>query len=132
MVTFAGGPDGNITLGNADTDNVIFNADVNSNFIPQIDDEYDLGSNAKQWQNLYLNGYAFLDDVQISSTLDVVGVSTFASDIDVNASVDVSGNISAATVIVSGVSTFTGNSEFSGTIDVDVFQNWMMLMLVLH
>ena len=44
MVTFAGGADGNIVLGNASTDNVVFNADVNSNIIPQVDDNYDLGS----------------------------------------------------------------------------------------
>ena len=119
MVTFSGGGDGNIVIGNADTDNVIFNADVNSNFIPQIDGQYDLGSNAKQWRDLYLNGYAHLDDVKVANTLDVVGLSTFASDIDLNASIDVSGNVSAATLNVSGVSTFVGDIDVDGHTELD-------------
>jgi hypothetical protein len=141
MVTFSGGGDGNIVIGNADTDNVIFNADVNSNFIPQLDNQFNLGANGKQWKDLYLNGYAYLDDVQIDNTLNVVGLSTFSSDLDVNASVDVSGNINVATLNVSGVSTFVdidvnglaeldnvnvgsaltvaGTVDFNGNLDVD-------------
>ena len=119
MVTFSGGGDGNIVIGNADTDNVIFNADVNSNFIPQLDNQFNLGASGKEWNDLYLDGYAYLDDVQIANTLDVVGVSTFASDIDLNASIDVSGNISAATLNVSGVSTFVGDIDVDGLTELD-------------
>jgi len=36
--------DGNITLGDADTDNITFNADVASNIIPDIDRTYTLGT----------------------------------------------------------------------------------------
>ena len=36
--------DGNITLGDADTDNITFNADVASNIIPDIDSTYTLGT----------------------------------------------------------------------------------------
>ena len=77
MVTFAGGADGNIVLGNASTDNVVFNADVNSNIIPQVDDNYDLGSEAQQWNDLYLDGVAYLDEVKVAETLHVTGLSTF-------------------------------------------------------
>ena len=77
MVTFAGGADGNIVLGNASTDNVIFNADVNSDIIPQVDDLYDLGSEAQQWKDLYLDGVAYLDEVKVAETLHVTGLSTF-------------------------------------------------------
>jgi hypothetical protein len=49
--------DGNITLGDANTDNIIFNADVASNIIPDITNTYSLGSNpstgGKEWANLY-------------------------------------------------------------------------------
>lgn len=49
-VTFQGGT---ITLGDANTDNVVFTADVNSSIIPNIDNSYDLGSSSQQWRNFY-------------------------------------------------------------------------------
>ena len=51
--------DGNINIGDADTDNVIFNAEVASDIIPDLDNIYNLGSNpdagGKEWQNVYVN-----------------------------------------------------------------------------
>ena len=44
--------DGSLTIGNADTDNVVFNADVNSNIIPNTDAAFDLGSETKRWNNV--------------------------------------------------------------------------------
>jgi hypothetical protein len=46
---------GNLTLGDNDTDNVFFDADVNSNFVPDLNNTYNLGSSTKKWQNLYSN-----------------------------------------------------------------------------
>jgi len=55
--------DGNLTLGDADTDSITFNADITSNIIPDITETYDLGSNpaveitpgnfGKRWRNTY-------------------------------------------------------------------------------
>jgi hypothetical protein len=45
--------DGNIIFGDSNNDNVDFNADINSHIIPNIDNQYDLGSLAQQWNNLY-------------------------------------------------------------------------------
>ena len=50
---------GNLTLGDNNTDNVTFDADVNSNLIPDLNNTYNLGSSTKKWLNLYsdlLNG----------------------------------------------------------------------------
>jgi hypothetical protein len=52
--------DGNITLGDADTDNITFNAEINSNIIPDATNTYSLGSSAKYWsdvrtQNFFAN-----------------------------------------------------------------------------
>lgn len=44
--------DGNITIGDADTDNVTFNAEVSSDIIPDATNTYSLGSPAKQWQDV--------------------------------------------------------------------------------
>jgi hypothetical protein len=45
--------DGDITLGDADTDNIVFNADVNSNIIPNVTEFFDLGSENQRWNNTY-------------------------------------------------------------------------------
>jgi hypothetical protein len=46
--------DGSITLGNEDTDDVVFNAEIASNIIPNLDITYDLGSDLKRWNNLWV------------------------------------------------------------------------------
>jgi len=65
-VTFKGGT---INLGDANADNVVFEADVDSHLIPNIDDTYDLGSSSQEWRDLYLDGTANLDDVKITGAL---------------------------------------------------------------
>tara|TARA_B100000424_G_scaffold58014_1_gene42031 strand:+ start:274 stop:984 length:711 start_codon:yes stop_codon:yes gene_type:complete len=51
---------GSITMGDADTDNITFNADVNSNIVPNTHDSFSLGIDTKSWQNLFLsNGIVF-------------------------------------------------------------------------
>lgn len=49
--------DGNITIGDADTDNVTFNAEIASDIVPDTTDTYALGSNpdtgGKQWSEVY-------------------------------------------------------------------------------
>ena len=47
---------GNVTLGDANSDQVVFNAQVNSHIIPAANDTYDLGSATKRWRTLFLAG----------------------------------------------------------------------------
>ena len=47
--------DGNITLGDADTDNIIFNADVASDIIPDVDNVYKLGRSDRRWNDIWVN-----------------------------------------------------------------------------
>jgi len=49
--------DGSLTIGNADTDNVIFNADISSDVIPNADTAYSLGSSTKQWRNVFAGNF---------------------------------------------------------------------------
>jgi hypothetical protein len=63
--TFNGGT---LTLGDAASDNVVFGADVNSSIIPNTDDTYDLGSVTQQWQNLYVDGTAYVDAINFNGT----------------------------------------------------------------
>ena len=46
--------DGSITLGDADTDNIVLNADVNSHIIPNTNNVKDLGSSAQKWRDLHI------------------------------------------------------------------------------
>lgn len=44
--------DGNLVVGDADTDSIIVNADFDSHLIPDDDNTYDLGSEFKRWRNI--------------------------------------------------------------------------------
>jgi hypothetical protein len=64
--------DGTVTIGDADTDNVVFNAEVASDIIPDVNVTYDLGTTSKRWQDVYVNN---LVASTINSTdLSVAGI----------------------------------------------------------
>jgi len=84
VVNMKAGSNGSVTLGDANTDNVVFSADVNSHIIPNTDNTYDLGSNAQQWRNIHIHGTGNIDtvsadDVTVSNTLDVNTSATIAT-----------------------------------------------------
>jgi len=67
--------DGNITIGDSTTDNIVINADIASDIIPNIDDTYSLGNSDKRWadvwtNNLYANvintGDAIIDNINLN------------------------------------------------------------------
>jgi hypothetical protein len=59
---------GDTTLGDAATDTVTFNADVASNLIPSITNTYDLGTSSEQWKDLYIDGKAYVDAIELNGT----------------------------------------------------------------
>ena len=63
--TFNGGT---ITMGDANTDNVVFGADIDSSIIPDDDDSYDLGSSSQQWRNIFIDGTAEIDTLALDGT----------------------------------------------------------------
>ena len=102
--TFNGGT---ITIGDAATDNVVFGADVDSHIIPDDDDTYDLGSASQEWRNLYIDGIAHIDtlDVDVNATvagtLGVTGVLT-GSSLDISGDIDVDGTTNLDAVDIDG------------------------------
>ena len=68
------------------TDNVVFNADVNSNIVPNTNNAYDLGSSSQKWRNLFISGNASIggtltyEDV---TNIDSVGLSTFRAGVNI-------------------------------------------------
>ena len=47
--------DGNLQLGDANTDNIIFNADIASDLIPDVNDTYKLGNSINRWADVWVN-----------------------------------------------------------------------------
>jgi len=93
--TFNGGT---ITMGDAATDNVVFGANIDSNIIPDDDATYDLGSASQEWRDLYIDGTAHIDTLDvdvnatIAGTLGVTGVLTGTS-LDISGNVDIDGTL---------------------------------------
>jgi hypothetical protein len=63
--TFNGGT---LTLGDANTDNIVFGGEVDSDIIPDDDDTHDLGSSGKQWKDIYIDGVAYVDAIDFNGT----------------------------------------------------------------
>lgn len=70
---------GNTVLGNAATDTVTVTADVASNLIPSLDNAYDLGASGSEWRNLWVNGTANIDTLNIGTS---VGISSIDTDLN--------------------------------------------------
>jgi hypothetical protein len=66
--------DGNITLGDADTDNVTFNAEINSNIIPDATNTYSLGSATKYWSDVRTQNFFAGTVTTDSITVDGVDI----------------------------------------------------------
>ena len=114
---------GTLTLGDTDTDNVVFNADINSHILPNTDNIYDLGSAPKSWRNLHLDGTATVNNLSITGS-QTVSATTQSTDKDTGAlvveggvgvekNVNVGGNLA-----VTGTTALTGNTFVTGTLGV--------------
>jgi hypothetical protein len=100
--------------GGGDGDKTIFwnltqnGFEVNQHWLPETDDTFDLGNASREWRNLFVDGLAELDDVNVSAaatinTLNVTGTGTIAT-ADING-----GNIDGTTIgaASSAAGTFT-------------------------
>ena len=54
IATLKAGASGSIAIGDDATDNVVFNADVNSDFVPDANGTYNLGSTTQNWNKAFL------------------------------------------------------------------------------
>ena len=77
---------GKLTFGDADTDSVGFQADINSNFIPDVDSLYNIGSVDKNWK------IGFIEEISSTNI-------TASSDITVGGNISASGNVIASNLI---------------------------------
>ena len=96
------GVDGIINVGDTNTDNVVFHADVDSNIIPDDDVTYDLGTSTQQWRELFVQDVSASNDVFVDNDLLVSANGTVGQDFR-----------------VSGHTTVSGNTVLSGMLDVE-------------
>ena len=82
--------DGNITLGDASTDTVTFDAEISSSIVPNTNNTYNLGSSSLTWATLYTNTVSATTltttSFSASGTLSVSGTSTLSGNTTVGAS----------------------------------------------
>jgi hypothetical protein len=105
--TFNGGT---ITMGDADTDNVVFGADVNSNILPNTDNTYALGSSAKKWSDVRSVLLTTTSDATIGGDVAINGGDLTTSQTTFNLL-----NTTATTLNIGGSSTATAIGSNSGT-----------------
>ena len=100
---------GNLTFGDSAADSVSFGADILTNLIPDGTTQ-DLGSLAKQWRNLYIDGQAQIDDL-VADTADINGGSIDGTTIGANNASTIIGTTVQATTSFTGALTgdVTGN-----------------------
>jgi len=135
QVTFKAGSDNNIALGDAATDTITLTGEVNSNIIPDGDNDYDLGSPTKEWRHVYVDGTVNTDNLAADSatigTLTVTGDTTLnntitvqdsayiTGDLDLGSNLDVAGNVNVTgTVVSEGALTVEDSAYVTGNLDV--------------
>lgn len=94
---------GSLVLGNQDTDSITIAADLASHLIPDADNTYDIGSSAKSWKDLYLDGIGYLAGTT-SSTSSSTGTLVVGGGIGVGENLNVAGD-----VVISGSLTQLSN-----------------------
>ena len=104
--TFNGGT---LNLGNAATDNVVFGGEVDSNIIPDDDGSFDLGSSSKEWKDLFIDGTAHIDTLDVDENAGIIGNLTLTGNADFNGNLDVDGTTDLDTTNVVGTLTVTGD-----------------------
>jgi len=113
---------GNLTFGDAATDTVDFQADIDSDLKPEAAG-YNLGTSTQEWNNLWLDGTANVDtltvdeNATIAGTLGVTGATGIDGDFDINTN---KFNITAASgnTAIAGTLDVTGAATLSNTLDV--------------
>ena len=101
---------GTINLGDADTDNIVFGAEVDSHIIPDDNQTYDLGATNKEWRKLIAQSLDISGTSNFTGTITAGGFTTAgALSVGGNTNLDAHvtlGNASSDVITVSGTSTF--------------------------
>ena len=114
--TFNGGT---LTLGDANTDNIVFGGEVDSNIIPDDDGSYDLGSSTKEWKDIFIDGTAHIDTLDVDENAGIIGNLTLTGNADFNGDLDVDGTTNLDVVDIDGAVDMASNLVIAGNIDAN-------------
>lgn len=113
------GVGGTLTFGDLNTDNIVFNADLNSNVIPNQHNTFDLGSTDQRWRNLYVQTTSYLNTLQVSGNATISGNTTINSGtIDTTNTVVTLFNATATTINAFSASTTINIGANTGTLAI--------------
>ena len=114
---------GNVTLGDAETDTVTFTSRINSNVLPSATTTYDLGSTTQKWNNVYASTFvgAINGNADTATKLKFSRSISATNDITWSVNFDGSGDVTAAATLAnSGVTAGTyGSATKVGIVTVD-------------
>ena len=109
---------GNTTLGDAVTDSVTYTARAASNFLPITDATYDLGSSSVEWNNLWIDGTANVDTLQVDES------ATITANLSVGGNTNTTGNNTiGGNLVVNGNTTLGNAATDTVTFTADVSSN---------
>ena len=105
---------GNITIGDATTDSININADLNSNLIPNTHNTFDIGSTTKYYRDVFATTYT-------GTSSEIGGLQTISNTIQsISTNSDITINPQGTgTFIVAGDTTINGGLTVSGSSDFD-------------
>ena len=113
-LTVTGGStfNGNVDIGNATSDTVTVTGRFDSDLVPSTDGARDLGTSALEWKDLFLDGTAHIDTLDVDANAGIIGDAT------VGGTLGVTGTSTLGVVNASG--TVTANGSFVANGDVDL------------
>ena len=110
------GTNGTLTFGDLNTDNIVFNADLNSHVIPNQHNTFDLGSTGQRWRNLYVDTTSYLNTLQVSGNATISGnANVNGGTVDTTAATGYLFNYNATTVNAFGAATSLNIGTTTGT-----------------
>ena len=114
------GVDGIINVGDTNTDNVVFNADIQSSLIPDASDTYDLGSVDQHWDTLYVHDISAHGSVDIEDNLFVSGTTTLSGALSAGSDATLSSNLTvSANTTIGGTTTLSGALSAGSDVEID-------------
>ena len=111
----------NVNLGNANDDNITFVGRINSNLIPDADGTYDLGSSTIEWRDIFIDGTAHIDTLDVDGNAGVIGQLTVTGLLDANGGAHID-NLRLGIDADNDITTSSGNltlDSASGTVRVN-------------
>ena len=115
---------GDVNLGDATSDTVTVTGRFDSDLVPSADGTSDLGTSTNEWQDLFIDGTAHIDTLDVDENAGIIGNATVGGtlgvtgDATLGADLDVTGAVTATSFTGSGSGLSAGTTPIA-TLDID-------------